>query len=102
MTPTLLVACLALSAPVPKAIKRAVNDSPVGQWEVIAATYGGNEYPSALGTKWTLKDDGNAIRDRPQEGISTATFTIDSQADPKTFDWQTAEGFTFHGVYEVT
>jgi uncharacterized protein (TIGR03067 family) len=101
MFSALVLAPLALAAPVPKALKRADAAAIVGEWEVTAATYGGDDYPSAVGTKWTLKDDGTAVRDRPNQGLATAKFEIDPKADPKAFDWHTGEGFTFLGVYEL-
>jgi uncharacterized protein (TIGR03067 family) len=87
------------AAPLPKSL-RAVP-ALHGAWEITAAQSDGTPYPSGVGTKWTLEKDGTAVRDRVTQGRSTATFTFDPTADPKTFDWHTAEGHTFLGVYEL-
>jgi uncharacterized protein (TIGR03067 family) len=96
----LLVLAAAPAAPLPKSLKAV--PSLHGQWEITAAQSDGEPYPSGVGTKWTLAPDGNAVRDRRVGGVSTATFTFDPKAEPKTFDWHTAEGSKFLGVYELT
>lgn len=98
---TLLAVAVGVAAPVPKNLKPTDATALPGTWEVTAATYGGDTYDSAVGTRWTLTGDGSAVRDRPTQGRSTAKYKIDATADPKTFDWDTAEGHQFLGVYEL-
>ncbi len=99
MFPMALLA-VACAAPVPKTLKAADPTAIVGKWELTTATYGGQPYPSAHGTKWTLAADGTAVRDRT-EGVATAKYTLDPKADPKEFDWHTDEGNTFVGAYSL-
>ena len=97
----LLTAPPLIAAPVPKEIRAGDDQRIVGVWTLTTAKYGDTDFESAVGTKWTLGADGKAIRDRPNEGVGKATFQIDSKALVKTFDWQTGEGNTFVGVYEL-
>jgi uncharacterized protein (TIGR03067 family) len=101
MFSVLVFASLAVAAPVPKGLKPSDPTALLGTWELTAATYSGQPYPSAHGTKWTFRDDGTAKRDRPNDGISTAKYTLDPKTNPKAFDWNTEEGNSFLGIYEL-
>lgn len=101
MLPLLLaVAAVAPAAPVPRELRQTDNSRLVGTWEMTAATFDNDNYPSGVGTKWTLDADGGAVRDRPNLGVSTAKYTLDPVN--KTFVWNTVEGYEFRGVYELT
>ena len=101
MFPALLAASLAVAAPVPKGLKPSDSSVLLGTWELTSATYSGQPYPSAHGTKWTFHDDGTAKRDRPTDGISSAKYKIDPKTSPKEFNWDTVEGNSFLGIYEL-
>ena len=101
MIPLLALLPLAVAAPVPKSLKASDQAVIVGEWELVKATYSGQPYESAHGTKWTLTAEGTAVRDRPNQGRGTAKFKLDPTADPKAFDWDTDEGNLFVGVYEL-
>ena len=90
-----------MAAPVPKEVRAGDDQRIVGVWKLTKAKFGDADFDSAIGTKWTLGADGKAVRDRPNEGIGTATFQIDPKADLKTFEWMTDEGNHFQGVYEL-
>lgn len=98
---SVLVAALTLVAPVPKGLKPSDPTALLGTWELTTATHSGQPYSSAHGTKWTFHDDGTAKRDRPDDGISTAKYKLDPKASPKEFDWDTVEGNSFVGIYEL-
>jgi len=97
----LLTALPIFAAPVPRELRGSDERRIVGVWKLMSAKYGLEDYDSAKGTQWTMAADGSAIRDRPNEGVGKATFKIDPKAEVKAFDWVTAEGNTFHGVYEL-
>lgn len=97
----LLSALPMIAAPVPKEVRAGDDQRIVGVWTLTKAKYGDADFESAIGTKWTLGADGKAVRDRPNEGVGTATFLIDPKAAVKTFDWITGEGNAFVGVYEL-
>ena len=85
----------------PKELRTGDERLIVGVWQLKVSKIGETDYESAIGTKWTLGADGSAIRDRPNDGIGKATFKIDPKATPKSYDWNTEEGTTFLGVYEL-
>ena len=91
----------ATAAPVPKELRTGDLRRIAGAWTLTKAHYGEADFDSAIGTKWTLSADGQALRDRPNDTVGKATFKIDPGAGVKTFDWMTEEGNTFRGVYEL-
>jgi uncharacterized protein (TIGR03067 family) len=97
----LFIATLAISAPVPKALQASDSTRILGKWELTTATYSGQPYASAHGTKWTFHEDETATRDRPNEGIAKANYKLNATSEPKEFDWNTAEGNNFVGIYEL-
>ncbi len=86
------------AAPVPRELRGGDDVRIVGVWRLEKARYGDGEYAGAVGTKWTLGAEGQAIRERPNEAPGTVVYKIDPKAAAKTFDW---DGGSFPGVYEL-
>lgn len=91
----------AATAPVPKRLKTTDPTAIVGTWNLVSATYCGQPFESAHGTKWELSADGTAVRDRPNQGVGKAKYTLDPAVTPKQFNWDTEEGNLFLGAYEL-
>ena len=87
----LISAPAAVAAPVPKELKKTGGLEEIG---------GAWVHPSD-GSGWKLEADGTAAIHNagwpPKDGIR---FAIDSNADPKTFDWIAPWG-QYYGVYEL-
>jgi uncharacterized protein (TIGR03067 family) len=88
-----LIPAGALSAPVPKALKRTTDDTQiVGEWETS---------PEATSV-WIFRADGTAGVGDPANPACKALYKIDPTQSPKHLDWSQDEGQSWYfGVYEL-
>lgn len=82
------------AAPVPKSLKKNVNDGSdiVGLW---ASTRGGT-------TGWWFAEDGKAGTGNPRQVGCAAVYKVDATQSPKHMDWSQDGGKTWYlAIYEI-
>jgi len=92
--------CLLLPATITLGEEKAKPSEFLGDWEIVSASFNGNDTPAVKGKKLVFDEKEFSTFDGDKKG-RTIAFTADVKANPKQLDLERPDGQKAFGIFVI-